>query len=165
MSFVESVQLHEIASPTDNYQVPDDCTSYTLRGDNTSALVVSCNKCRRCKGDPHTYCISHLLEAGMPVCTRKSRCERCADCDSAFWVRYMKSYYNGCRRLSPDEFNTHLEVQNYYGIQTDHRRRADGTPVYTLRGPSSSEPTPEKTTGILRGSRRSSCFTPNARIL
>ena len=58
----------------------------------------------------------------------------------------MKSYYNGCRRLSPDEFNTHLEVQNYYGIQTDHRRRADGTPVYTLRGPSSSEPTPEKTT-------------------
>ena len=145
MSYADSEQLHEIASPTDTYQVPDDCTSYTLRGDVTTALVVSCNKCRRCKGDPHTYCISHLLEAGMPVCTRKSRCGKCADCDQAFWVRYMKSYYNGCRRLTSDEFNTHLEVQSYYGIQTDHRRRADGTPVYTLRGNSSSEPTPEKT--------------------
>ena len=114
MSSVAQPLPVELSSPGENLQIPDDCVSYTLRGDAPVTVTITCKGCCRVTGDPHHYCIRHLLEAGMPVCTRKSRCSQCADTDANFWVRYMKSYYGACKNMQPDDFSHHLSVQQYY---------------------------------------------------
>ena len=149
MSSVAQPLPAELSSPGENIPIPDDCVSYTRRGDAPVTVTITCKGCRRVTGDPHHYCIRHLLEAGMPVCTRKSRCSQCADTDANFWVRYMKSYYGACKNMQPDDFSHHLSVQQYCGIPIDHRRRADGTPVFMLRNAGQQYVTPEKTAPVL----------------
>ena len=110
MSSVASALPPEISSPLDNVQIPDDCVSYTLRGDVTAPIKISCRGCRRVTGDPHQYCIRHLLDASLPVCTKKSRCSYCSEADNKFWLRYMKSYYGHCQHLSEENFDNHLAI-------------------------------------------------------
>ena len=139
----------EVTAPLDNIQVPDDCVSYTLR-DNTpgTASRIPCRGCRRVTGDPHEYCILHLLGAGLPVCTRKARCRSCADTDNKFWLRYMKSHYGHCHNLKDAKFSEHLSIQQYYGILVDHRRRPDGSSVIMMRSSQHGGYMPEKAAPI-----------------